>query len=443
MSKLLFNAAVFTEKMRYKEVRQAISLLEKGNAASKNELEELKNKLFADLIQFIYNNNIFYKNVFNAHGLKPADFKTLSDITKLPLLTKTAIKENRKDLSTPSIPQKDVLARTSGGTTGEPIFIEVDRQARLYDLYAYYRGLHWMGWTPGESMVKFFGGSMGGNNSPTLKNKIKKIVSSELFLPAFDLKRDNAKVYLDAIKQRGKTFLQGYVSSIYTLAVYAKEYNYKGLKIQGAFTTAEQLPAEQAEFISEVFGCDVKGFYGCAEINCLGFQTKMNGPYIIPDELVHIENIKHPETNIDNSFLVTSLHNRKTPLLRYLNGDSGILGNSHEKYTTINELHGRTADMFIKPDGSYISSILATQTMQITGLTHKVKRYQLVQDDKDHIIFYYEPFAEDLFDEELKKIVHMYNSRVGMEFKITSKKTDHFITSSAGKHRLMINKLRN
>jgi phenylacetate-CoA ligase len=125
MSKLLFNAAVFTEKMRYKEVRQAISLLEKGNAASKNELEELRNKLFTDLIQFIYNNNIFYKNVFNAHGLKPADFKTLSDITKLPLLTKTAIKENRKDLSTPSIPQKDVLARTSGGTTGEPIFIEV------------------------------------------------------------------------------------------------------------------------------------------------------------------------------------------------------------------------------------------------------------------------------------------------------------------------------
>ncbi len=144
-------------------------------------------------------------------------------------------------------------------------------------------------------------------------------------MPAFSLEKDNARHYLDTIKAKGKTHIQGYVSSIYSLAVYAKELNYKGLQIKGAFTTAEQLPIEQAAFISDVFGCDVKGFFGCAEVNCLGFQVKMGGPYIVPDEIVHLETIKHPESGIDNSFLITSLYNYRTPLIRYLNGDTGIL----------------------------------------------------------------------------------------------------------------------
>lgn len=441
MKPLLFNAAVFYEKLMNREVRAAHKLLEKGNQATREELLKLKTETFRALVQFIYDQNPYYKNLFVTCGYTPNDFQTLGDLKKLPFLTKTQIKSNRDSLNTASIDDAECITRTSGGTTGEPIHIVVNKQARINELYFYYRGLNWMGWTPGQSMIKFFGGSLGGNNSPTLKNKIKKWVSGELFLPAFELDKKNAPSYLETIKKRGKTFLQGYVSSIYNLAIYAKELNFKGLQIQGAFTTAEQLPPEQADFISEVFNCEVKGFYGCAEINCLGFQTEMHGPYIIPEEIVHFEQVTHPETGIPNSFLITSLYNYKTPLLRYLNGDNGILGNAHSKYQTIDELHGRSADLFIKPDGSYVSSILATQTMQITGLTDKIKRYQLVQDDTDHITFYYQPFEAPLSKEEVTKILSMYQQRLGTELTIEPQLTDGFITSSSGKHRLMINKL--
>lgn len=438
--KLLFDTAVFFEKLMNREVRVTHRLLEKGNNSDSNQVAVLKNEAFLKLVQQVFGYSHYYRDILLAHGYDVKSFKDISDIKKFPPLTKDNIKTFREKIMSVNIDPSDCITRNSGGTTGEPIKMEIDKQARINDLYFYYRGLNWMGYSPGQPMVKFFGGSLGGNNSPTLKNKIKKWVSNELFMPAFSLEKDNARHYLDTIKAKGKTHIQGYVSSIYSLAVYAKELNYKGLQIKGAFTTAEQLPIEQAAFISDVFGCDVKGFFGCAEVNCLGFQVKMGGPYIVPDEIVHLETIKHPESGIDNSFLITSLYNYRTPLIRYLNGDTGILTKG-VKYTEIQELSGRSADMFVKADGSYISSILATQTMQVSGLTEKIKKYQLVQVALNEINFRYEPFSVDLTETEQKHLVNVFQKRLGEEFKINLERTGEFIKSVSGKHRLMVNNL--
>ena len=439
--KLLFDTALFFEKLMKGEVRQAHRLLEKADNADRNGIEIMKNEAFVNLVKQVYENNQYYRDILMEHGYTVNDFKDISDIKKFPLLTKDEIKTFRGKILSDNIPDSDCITRNSGGTTGEPIKIEINKQARINDLYFYYRGMNWMGYSPGQPMVKFFGGSLGGNNSPTLKNKIKKWVSNELFMAAFSLQKDNARQYLDTIKSKGKTHIQGYVSSIYTLATYAKELNYKGLQIKGAFTTAEQLPLEQAAFISDVFKCDVKGFFGCAEVNCLGFQTTMGGSYIVPDEIVHLENCKHPQTGMENSFLITSLYNYRTPLIRYLNGDTGILKQG-KKYTEIEELSGRSADMFIKKDRSFVSSILATQTMQITGLTEKIKRYQLIQQKQDEIEFRYEPFSIDLNDAERTHLIDVFQKRLGEEFQIILIKTTEFLKSGSGKHRLMVNNIR-
>ena len=436
--KIFFETALFFEKLRNREVRQALKLLDDGNKADRNGIAALKNEAFLNLVKQVFSYSHYYRDILQTHGYNEQSFRDISDIKKFPLLTKDNIKLYREKIMSVNIDPADCITRNSGGTTGEPIKMEINKQARINDLYFYYRGLHWMGYSPGEPMVKFFGGSLGGNNSPTLKNKIKKWVSNELFMPAFSLDKDNARHYLDTIKAKGKTHIQGYVSSIYSLAVYAKELNYKGLQIRGAFTTAEQLPAEQAGFISEVFNCDVKGFFGCAEVNCLGFQVKMGGPYIVPDEIVHMETVKHPDSGIENSFLITSLYNYRTPLVRYLNGDTGILEQG-EKYTQINELSGRSADMFRKADGSYISSILATQTMQITGLTEKIKKYQLIQESLQQITFKYESFTDDLNSVEKKHLLSVFKQRLGDEFIIDLVNTSEFLKSGSGKHRLMIN----
>lgn len=439
LRKWLFDTATFVESIRNKEVSKTFRLLDKADSLNREERICLANEAFIDLIQSIALYSPYYKKLFYEYGIQAKNFKSVEDINKLPILTKDIIKAQRSDIVSSDPSALDYITRTSGGTTGEPIQIEVDKQCRINELYFYYRGLRWMGWMPGYPMVKLFGGSLSGNNSPTFKNKIKKYVSGELFLPAFSLNRNTALEYLDKIRNIGPCYLQGYVSSIYTLAILARELNYKGLKILGAFTTAEQLPTEQSDFIKDTFSCEVKGFYGCAEINCLGFQIETHGVYRIPEEIVFIENTKHPDLTINNAFLISSLFNKRMPLLRYLNGDSGNLEVKNDQ-TVISELSGRTADMFFSKTKGFISSIVATQTMQITGLTHKIKRYQLIQLSDDIIELRYETFiGESIEKEEIQKMVDMFSKRLGVEFHIKTTLTDDFIKSSSGKHRLMVN----
>jgi phenylacetate-CoA ligase len=287
-------------------------------------------------------------------------------------------------------------------------------------------------------MVRLFGGSLGGRKRD-FKFRIRTQVTGELFIPAFELAPDNARKYLDEVKNMGETFIQGYCSSIYDLALYARKINYTGLKIKGVFTTAEQLAPEQADIMREVFNAPVKSFFGCAEINSLGFQATEGGPYLIPDEVNFIENYSDPVTRYN--LLLTSLYNYKMPMIRYLNGDTGLVKRAHENGTNrscIMDLQGRTADMFVRPDGSYISSIVATQTMQISGLLDKIRKYQLIQTGPTQVVINYAPFFDSLTGEEEQHIVNIYRKRLGTDFDITINRNENFIVSAAGKHRLMI-----
>ncbi|MEO6488675.1 MAG: hypothetical protein ABIO04_01950, partial [Ferruginibacter sp.] len=174
--KLLFNSALFFEKMMNGEVRFAHRLLERADNVGRDTIEKMKNEAFLKLISQVFENSHYYKDLLMEYGYTLNSFKDISDIKKFPLLTKDMIKNSRGKLLCANIPAADCITRNSGGTTGEPIKMEINKQARINDLYFYYRGLNWMGYSPGEPMVKFFGGSLGGNNSPTLKNRIKKLV---------------------------------------------------------------------------------------------------------------------------------------------------------------------------------------------------------------------------------------------------------------------------
>ena len=435
---LLYRSLNFYQRLTNAEHKNAFELMKKGELMSAGEMRELKNRAFLNLIKHAYTNIPFYKKKYAEHGVSENDIKSIDDIIKLPILTKDDIKSNYPTIVWGEI-TGDTIYGTSGGTTGEPMKIYQDRRCYYMEYEALYRGMNWMGWKPGYGMVRLFGGSLGGR-SKNLKSYIRKKVTGTLYLPAFELTPANAKSYLDEIKNQGETFIQGYCSSIYDLALYIKKFNYTGLKIKGVFTTAEQLALEQAQLMKEIYQAPVKSFYGCGEINAVGFQLEENGHYLIPDEVNHVENYSNNLSKYN--LLLTSLYNYKMPMIRYLNGDAGIVVPPEKTGLSrhiISELQGRTSDMFIRPDGSYISSILATQTMHVSVVTHKIRKYQLFQTGPSTVNIIYVPFSEKLSVNEEQHIVAIYQKRIGSDFKITINENSDFIVSSSGKHRLMIN----
>jgi phenylacetate-CoA ligase len=422
-------------------VKEAFRILKDGELASLDELSELRNLAFVKLIQHSYKNVLYYKKIMDEYGISPTSIQSLDDLNRFPILTKDAVRSAGKELRAQNIPDNLCVPRRSGGTTGEPIISYVDRRAQALETYAARRGQQWMGWHPGIKIVQLFGGSLGLPEKLSLRDRARDYALGYVFLPAFGLNEKNVFEYIQTIDRAGECILNGYASALYNLAIYANELGVYPHNVKLVFSTSEVMPSEWKKTISKVFSCPVKSYYGCGEINSLGFQVKKEGSYWIPDEHVHLESInkeQHFHSDKEQTLLATTLFNFAQPLIRYENGDLGVVtkpGESHPTRHCISSLTGRSADMFIRTDGSRISSILGTYIIQRTQLP--VKKYQIIQHAVDLIEFRYEP-NEDISTQELQVVTKILRDYIGPKLKVEYNLTNEFLLSGAGKFRIMV-----
>ena len=84
--------------------------------------------------------------------------------------------------------------------------------------------------------------------------------------------------------------------------------------------------------------------YGASEFGYIGFQKSSN-IWQVADDLVYVENDSH------QNLLITDLHNKAFPFIRYRIGDIGKLFHNDSGNQYIENLQGRTNDSIILPSG--------------------------------------------------------------------------------------------
>lgn len=89
------------------------------------ELEQLQLERLQTMVQYAYDNTVYYKRSFDAAGVKPSDIKTLDDLAKFPFINKQTERETQHVGSffgeLCSVPEEDVVfMATSSGSTGVP-----------------------------------------------------------------------------------------------------------------------------------------------------------------------------------------------------------------------------------------------------------------------------------------------------------------------------------
>jgi phenylacetate-CoA ligase len=234
----------------------------------------------------------------------------------------------------------------------------------------------------------------------------------------------------------------GYASTLLILANMVKRFGMDRHRVRCVFSTAEFLPETWARSIGEAFSCPVKSYYGCGEVNSLGYQLEQGGGYVVPDEHVIVENVdkaSRVEVGIrDESLLITALFNRAQPLIRYANGDLGEVGELNfrgKTRTCIRTLLGRQSDLIENQDGELISPALLPHLVFVTGLP--VQRYQFIQFDSRELEFRYEA-EEPLSVTEEGVLREILASHLGEKLELRIVKTSEFLVTSAGKLRVVI-----
>ena len=309
-----------------------------------------REKILWEIVEFHYKNNSFYRNLVG--NKLPAEW------SDLPIMTKYDLQGNiNSKISTCYNPKKLYMANTSG-STGHPFFFVKNKEAHA---------LHWAlikkkyndhSISLNSKQARFFGIPMEflGN----FKERWKDVLMNRVRMPIFDLSDKNLFHFLQIFSKKNFKYIYGYTNSILTFAKYLIKNKIRLDNICpsliACITTSELLVEHDRALLEMAFNINVINEYGASEVGLIAIENKFK-EMVLCEETVFVEICnkgsfeKYPNSG---SILLTSLHNKAMPFIRYNIGDIGSLNDkisNHSQKQTFNHLLGRENDLIVLPSG--------------------------------------------------------------------------------------------
>jgi phenylacetate-CoA ligase len=309
----------------------------------------------------------YYRELFRTLGMRSADIRTLDDFAKLPILTKDIIRERFNDLVREDIPKTNLMAASSGGSTGVPLNFYRDRSVLDCQDAATYRNLLQAGWRPGGMIGFFWGWDQQLYQMSHWEFEVRQRLRRQYQFDPFHSGQKDMDQWLRKWRRIKPTVAFGYASTIARFARHIEERSEQVRPLRGVFTTAEKLYQPQREVISRVFGCHVYDCYGSSEVaniasECPHGRMHVNTDFVVLE--IDANDVAKDETP---SFLVTSFCNQVMPFIRYRNGDCGELveGNCDcgNQFPVMRLNVARVSDNFVFPDGRVVHGEYFTHLM--------------------------------------------------------------------------------
>src|SRR5712691_8859500 len=95
---------------------------------SRERIRRYQDDRLREVVRIAYERSPYYNEIMTAAGLEPSDVHGVSDLVKLPLLTKQVVRSRARELRTRRKPARGWLEGHTSGTTGSPLGIWYDRQ---------------------------------------------------------------------------------------------------------------------------------------------------------------------------------------------------------------------------------------------------------------------------------------------------------------------------
>ena len=385
----------------------------------------------------------FLNTYWRDHGVTPGPLAELSDLERYPILTKSLITDNYRDMIAWSWRGK-TLNKTTGGSSGTPFKLEYTMESYARRTAVMWRGYAWGGADLGAKTAYLWGTGQAPSGLSALKDKLYHRAFNRKFLNAFRMTEANLDAYVAEIEAYGPEILVGYVAPVVTLAKHLNRQGRVVRGLRGVITGAEALFEPERDAIERAFGCKVFNTYGCREFMLLASECpEHSGLHVNVDHVV-LETVDASGGNIRGSsgdVLITDLHNYGMPFVRYRNGDratySGATCACGRGLPLLTSVDGRILDTIRTADGRHVPGEFFVYAM-LDVLT--VKQYLVVQTSLADIeVLVVKDGA--ITDDERAKILTKIGGVVGETCRVTVKQVDEIPASRSGKRRVTVSQL--
>ncbi|HEX2748757.1 MAG TPA: hypothetical protein VHM91_12205 [Verrucomicrobiales bacterium] len=266
----------------------------------------------------------FYRNLW---ANRQSDRASLRD---WPVLSKQSVRADSRAFVADDADRSRLSLENTSGTSGTPIQLWQNRE----DVRAWYALMEarWRMWN-GVSRTDPWAILGGQLITPVHQTKppywIWNYGLNQLYLSSYHISAETCAGYLEAIRRRRAVYLWGYASSLYSLAVFARDKKLTPPPLKAIISNAEPLLQHQREMIAEVFGCPVKDTYGMSEMLCAASECEAGSMHLWPETGVH--EVLEDETDEPvplgraGRLVCTGFLNQDMPLVRYDTGDRVII----------------------------------------------------------------------------------------------------------------------
>jgi len=272
-----------------------------------------------------------------------------------PVLTKDELRKDARSFVADDCRISRMFHEHTSGTTGSSLdlWLTGDTVKRWYALFEA-RCRRWYGVSRHDRWA-ILGGQL---IVPVSRQKppfwVWNAGLNQLYFSSYHLSPELIDSYLDALVRYRVTYILGYPSAMYRLALRALQLGRKDIRLKVAVTNAEPVYDYQRTAIAEAFNCPVRETYGMAELVAAGSECEEGTMHQWPEVgIIEVES--------SGEFICTGLFNSDMPLIRYRVGDRGTLSDRKcycgRGLPVIEKVEGRNDDVLFSTDGRAVGRL--------------------------------------------------------------------------------------
>lgn len=393
--------------------------IEKSQWFKSPDLADTQINKLKSLITNSYNFVPYYHELFDKLHLKPENIKNLTDLNKIPLLTKELIRKNYKKLTSVKLSATEMIASHTSGSTGKPLHFLLDKESDYREQAFIFRSFTYGDYRLGDLVINLRSYVPKPGEPLWLFEGDRNF----LYLSAYNLTAETMFKYVKIINATAAKVLRGYPSALYILADFLLKNNISLPSITTIITSSETLLEKYRSTIETAFRQKVLDWYGANERAITCSQCRINNGYHINDDYGILEitdntgqNIKHGQGNI----VATNLDNFAMPLIRYNINDLAEINKNNCDCACGRGLSIALKKIIGRQDEILIFQGRAIPPINFYTLFHEiigVAQFQLIKVDDQELLA--KLVINDQFQKSTAlKITAELQSRVGKQIKI-------------------------
>ena len=411
---------------------------------SKEELDAFRLRRLEEVLRHAQATVPYYRDTWRS-GFDAEDFVHAHDLERIAPLTRETLREHFADLRSTIVADDEVIRRSTGGTSGKPVTVLIDRSGGAEQMLVNHRMYAMMGRRLGARTMMIAGSPIDAAAAARVRDRAKNLMFGIDVVSSFSLTPETLEAIAARLRTGRYEWVIAYASVFDILASFAGKRGER-LRLPNIIPSAELVTDAQRQRWRDAFGASIFEIYGSREMTSIAGETPDHQGLAISADVYHVEITDEAGRILPDGtpglITVTTLSERAMPLIRYQLGDVGVISpapaGSPHPFPRLRITHGRVLDVICCPNGKLLPGEFFPHL--IKEVEGSVERFQVVQTVIDRLVLRIVP-KPGWSDATATYLRTHIQEQVGADVTIDFEIVDAIDTASSGKYRPTISLL--